>query len=274
MPPSSVSDNNDESCDGAITEIQVVNAFAPNVSLDDVKVTVDSTKIADSLPMLDARRPSESTTEEQVSDGASMATIHVTEPSLPAPDRPGPGLTPSTTRSPPSSPTRSSVLHEEPYTTPHQRGARHRSAIEVRRSAALCLFITYFFLSHAPRIVSPAFSRILFTVGTLHRRLLASLFMMMLLVLKMQVLTQEKSPDPLHHLLPLLPHPLPPFLLRLSKSLDLVFQRLQPISVLHISHPRLLVAPFSPLTIYFCAIPKVSTYCHFYRLLQSNLTHL
>jgi hypothetical protein len=140
MPPSSVSDNYDEACDGAITEIQVVNAFAPNVSLDDVKVTVDTTKIPDSRPMVDARRPSESTTEEQVSDGASVATIHVTEPSLPAPDMPGPA---SATRSPPSSPTRSSVLHEEPY-APHQRRARHRSAIEVRRTSAdLCLFIHY-----------------------------------------------------------------------------------------------------------------------------------
>jgi hypothetical protein len=149
MPPSSVSDNNDEACDG-ITEIQVVNAFAPNVSLDDVKVTVDTTKIADSHPMVEARRPSVSTTEGQVSDGASthsVATVHVTEPSSPPLDRPGPELEPSTTRSPPSSPTGSTALHEEPPTTPHQWRARHRSAIEVRRtSAALCPFISKIFL--------------------------------------------------------------------------------------------------------------------------------
>ena len=142
MPPSSVLDSNDETCggspQGAITDIQVVNAFTPNVSLEDVKVNVDTAKIADCHPMVEARRPSVSMTVEQVSDGVSIrsvATVHVSQSS--APDRPGPELTLSASRSPPSSPTRSNTFHDEPHATLHQRRARHRSVIEVRTTSAV-----------------------------------------------------------------------------------------------------------------------------------------
>lgn len=149
MPPSSISDNNDEAFDGnpeeAITEVEVVSPFVPNISLDEVKVSVDTTKIADGHPMLDARRPSVSTIVEQVSDGVGVhnaATMHVTEASSPVRDRPEPGLDLATTRSPPSSPTGMNELRG----TASQRRARHSSTIEVRRISTA---------PHHLRILSP-----------------------------------------------------------------------------------------------------------------------
>jgi hypothetical protein len=264
MPPSSISDNNDEACDSpqaAITEIQVVDAFTPNVSLDDVKVTVDTTKIPDSHPMVGARRESVSTTVGQMSDGASIhipATAQLPDSSLPALEL-GPGLDPSTTRSPPSSPTSSTVLHDEPHI---QWRARHRSTIEVSRIFPTLLSCVNSFPSLGPQIVSPVFSRISFTVETLPQTL-ANLLAMVLLVLKIQVLILKKFPDPLHHRLCVLqPRRHHPFLLQLSKSLGSLFQQSQPISALRISRLNLPAVPFSPLTTFFYAILRVSMYYH------------
>ena len=145
MPPSSNEEAFDSNPEEAITEVEVVSPFAPNISLDEVKVSVDTTKIADGHPMVDTRRPSVSTTVEQVSDGASIhsvATVHVTEASSLVRDRPEPGLDSSTTRSPPSSPPGTTELRG----TASQRRARHSSAIEVRRISTA---------PHHPQILFP-----------------------------------------------------------------------------------------------------------------------
>ena len=148
--PLSITDNDEgytRNPQGTMTEIQVVNAFSPSVSLDDMKVPIDETKPSDDHPMVEPTRgPSISMSADHASDSASirsMPAVAVTGPSSNRPDRSSPLFSENArlaSRASPSSLTGTNVGHVEGDLNSYQRRAQHRSTIEVRNRGS-CVYL-------------------------------------------------------------------------------------------------------------------------------------
>lgn len=158
--------NEDAYCDSqqeALIETQVPDAFGPNVTLQDVKVTVDHAKVGDSSPIVNATHgPSYSMTADIGSDAASlqsMPTIHV---AAPVQDRSLPLSTEPATlpaRPPPVLSTGSSIAQGDAFRSVRQRRARHRSVGEVSVcQIQCCLDVFPFHQSRASNRLSGFFT--------------------------------------------------------------------------------------------------------------------
>ncbi len=151
MVLSCTTDSNDEaygySPQGALTEIQVPDAFGSNIILEDVKVTVDDAKV-DSPPMATSTRGASISTTADI--GSDAASVQSAAPVSPVQDRPLPISTeavPLLTRPPPVSQTGGNIVQGDTFRSAHQRRARHRSVVEVSivNSTIIKLFLCPFF---------------------------------------------------------------------------------------------------------------------------------
>lgn len=130
-----------------IEEVEVPSGIQENISIQGVKITT-SHEAKDTSPIHESGRgASLSTNPEHASDSASVQSLPLVSSTTQAPSlyrRPSTAQTADSSnipyRTPPSSPSRNQIPQDsEGHVSQQQRGARHRSAIEVHRLSLILI---------------------------------------------------------------------------------------------------------------------------------------